>query len=342
MQRVLWPDILKCVLMFFVIWGHLIQYYGGGISSVEWKFIYSFHMPAFMLLSGMFFSTKKSYAECIKNRAVQCILPGITAAIILYLLGYKYVSIGEMLNGMVTNFWFLKCLLICTLFYYPIKKGGRKRYISIVVLILVYLFVKFNLGEGNIYKISVIDKVFNMFGGCISLFFLFPFFVLGNLLYTNNMLQNIRHKKMVIAISFIAFCCLLYGFSSSYTIYFSDSVLPFSDLHSLKGYVYASFYRYAIGFVGCLFFVLVASSIKYSNDSKVVQFISKVGQHTLAIYILQTFIIEYNVFSIPFTYFCKYSILRPLVAIFVLVVIYFLARLIKRLKPVALVLLGSK
>lgn len=165
-SRILWPDILKGILIILVIWGHLLQYYAiDGMASFEWRFIYSFHMPLFMLLSGMFFSVKQSFWQCVNKRLCQCLVPGITAAIILFLLGQNFMSIGEAVKGMFTNFWFLKCLLLCTLFYYPIKKGGKWKYIGIAILGAFYLFVRFNIGSGNIYKIDVINKVFNMFGG---------------------------------------------------------------------------------------------------------------------------------------------------------------------------------
>lgn len=51
MQRLLWPDITKTVGLYLMILGH------GGLYGTETiqQFIYSFHMPLFFILSGMFF-----------------------------------------------------------------------------------------------------------------------------------------------------------------------------------------------------------------------------------------------------------------------------------------------
>ena len=40
-------DIMKGVAMLLVMWGH--------ISKLGFDFIYSFHMPVFFILSGLFF-----------------------------------------------------------------------------------------------------------------------------------------------------------------------------------------------------------------------------------------------------------------------------------------------
>lgn len=52
--RFIWADSLKGWLMLLVILGHAIQSVLGGDcdSNHLWNLIYSFHMPAFMAISG--------------------------------------------------------------------------------------------------------------------------------------------------------------------------------------------------------------------------------------------------------------------------------------------------
>lgn len=53
--RLVWVDSLKGWLMLLVVMGHAIQYCmndGECESNYWWNLIYSFHMPAFMALSG--------------------------------------------------------------------------------------------------------------------------------------------------------------------------------------------------------------------------------------------------------------------------------------------------
>ena len=49
MNRILWADSLKGILMLLVILGHVIQTIVGGVDTGNhlWSIIYSFHMPAF-------------------------------------------------------------------------------------------------------------------------------------------------------------------------------------------------------------------------------------------------------------------------------------------------------
>ncbi len=56
-KRILWVDVVKGVLMLMVILGHAIQeplkVRGIGFEDNVWRnIIYSFHMPAFMAMSG--------------------------------------------------------------------------------------------------------------------------------------------------------------------------------------------------------------------------------------------------------------------------------------------------
>lgn len=54
--RIQWPDLLKAFAITLVVIGHVISTYdsrGYHATIAEW--IYSFHMPLFMMLSGMFF-----------------------------------------------------------------------------------------------------------------------------------------------------------------------------------------------------------------------------------------------------------------------------------------------
>ena len=53
-KRLIWADSLKGWLIILVVLGHAIQYtVGNGSESCHlWSLIYSFHMPAFVAISG--------------------------------------------------------------------------------------------------------------------------------------------------------------------------------------------------------------------------------------------------------------------------------------------------
>ena len=54
MTRLIWIDRLKGLLIILVVLGHAIQEVLGGkcFDNHLWNIIYSFHMPAFMAVSG--------------------------------------------------------------------------------------------------------------------------------------------------------------------------------------------------------------------------------------------------------------------------------------------------
>ena len=69
MKRDQYWDSLKLVLMFLVIYGHMIEKYAtdGSFNRAMFSFIYLFHMPLFIYISGMFsqFKEKEKYKKGI-------------------------------------------------------------------------------------------------------------------------------------------------------------------------------------------------------------------------------------------------------------------------------------
>jgi len=58
MKRLIWADSLKGILIVLVVLGHSIQASmmklgGDFLNDYLWNLIYSFHMPAFIAISGV-------------------------------------------------------------------------------------------------------------------------------------------------------------------------------------------------------------------------------------------------------------------------------------------------
>ena len=51
--RIVWIDIMRGLLMFWVIFGHITE------DPDQINYIYSFHMPAYFFLTGMTFAFRK-------------------------------------------------------------------------------------------------------------------------------------------------------------------------------------------------------------------------------------------------------------------------------------------
>ena len=77
--RIAWLDIVKLISIYLVVWGHCLQYLNSDspMNNHLWVFIYSFHMPLFMLISG-YFSTNivsKTWYQVFKSKFAQLLLP---------------------------------------------------------------------------------------------------------------------------------------------------------------------------------------------------------------------------------------------------------------------------
>ncbi|MFZ6746544.1 acyltransferase family protein [Undibacterium sp. JH2W] len=105
-------DNIKAVLIFLVVFGHLIEIYVGEDHVLRsiWVFVYSFHMPMFALMSGMF-----SKAQWDDKNATQLI-----STVLVPLIGFEIIYEAtefflkgnvSVYAGLVAPYWMLWYLL---------------------------------------------------------------------------------------------------------------------------------------------------------------------------------------------------------------------------------------
>lgn len=157
-------DIAKGVLIFLVVLGHsffALDETGDCLFDLPiHKAIYSFHMPAFMLMSGYFFfvSNQKPLWQLCYNKIQTIGIPFLTFTVCAYVLMYiktlllgSSISLGfwglccDIWNFILTSnvMWFLASLLInCVLV------GSLSRfeygYVGYIVIFLVAHFIPVN------------------------------------------------------------------------------------------------------------------------------------------------------------------------------------------------------
>jgi acyltransferase len=85
-KRVEWIDTVKAIGIFLVFYGHYIEIiatdYGSAAGVAQFKFIYSFHIPLFFILSGFFFKESDDKLNKVTSLAYQRIIPVLTFAIL--------------------------------------------------------------------------------------------------------------------------------------------------------------------------------------------------------------------------------------------------------------------
>ena len=118
-------DVLKLFAIFLVLWGHCIQYFLSSQYSDEpvYRYIYSFHMPLFMMISGYFSasSMKLRFTELITKKSRQLLLPCVSWAIIFTIIASTRTNqlfINTLTSSLIYGFWFLKSCFIFYLLYH--------------------------------------------------------------------------------------------------------------------------------------------------------------------------------------------------------------------------------
>lgn len=82
--RIVYWDVAKCLLMYLVVLGHVVQLWQyGNVNFWEdgvFKAIYMFHMPCFILISGYFAgkTIQEATWKTLPKYARRLLLPGIT------------------------------------------------------------------------------------------------------------------------------------------------------------------------------------------------------------------------------------------------------------------------
>lgn len=161
-DRLVWVDSLKGILMLLVVLGHSIQFILGDACSDNylWNLIYSFHMPAFIAVSGFVCYKPKYYSgkgskDFIFRRLKQLIVPFILWSLLRILANppYSIMDIVSVFLHPDGGYWFLWVLFIITMIFYLVdwiseKTKVKQEYIVIttsLVLMLVMLVTNFRL-----------------------------------------------------------------------------------------------------------------------------------------------------------------------------------------------------
>jgi len=155
-KRLTWVDVTKGLLMILVVVGH----YPGQLDFPLGKYIYWFHMPAFFLLSGLFFKPifeKGQSKQAIHKRFMQLIVPYLFFLVSITVLRYgmeigsgnmelswylndlwTLVIGGRFARGAYGVFWFVTTLFFTYLFFLWMTKYFNRTK-QIIILSIFYL-----------------------------------------------------------------------------------------------------------------------------------------------------------------------------------------------------------
>lgn len=302
MKRDAYFDNLRLVLIFFVVFGHLIQPYTTDFSTISslYTIIYTFHMPAFILVSGYFARGSGDFSH-IKRLFKQLIIPylifQVAYGIFYYLIGLEPKS--HSLFYPRWSLWFLLSLFSWHLLLIAFKY--LKPYLGLFISILLGITVGYIDDIGHAFSLS-------------RTFVFFPFFLAGYYLTPKNIksLQTTTAKFLGL-LTFLTISILIYllpEINSGWLLAsksYSDLGLP------QKGAIA----RLLVYFTSALMVASVLSFIpkKQSNWTYI-------GSKTLYIYLLHGFVIhslrEVFVFDLTAAYQVVYFIPFTILLIYAL------------------------
>lgn len=336
-QRMHYFDALKAFTIFLVLCGHCIQYlaHRDFNNDIIFRFIYTFHMPLFMMMSGFFSlsAIKRDFWHSTITRTRMLLLPVVTLSLLLALI-YMIVRQENIFEKFISlsggTLWFLKTAFTCFLLTKLCYLCGKYKYIAIAATI--------------IFSQLIIEVKVSTFGFFTNFHLMYPFFLLG-VLIKNKWSFFVEHNKKIVCISFITFIVMLLFFSKN------SELSLLNSLHiELKGAIfklYTRLYKLITGLSGSVFFIsLFCWLFNRKIENKIYDTICYFGQNTLGIYIFQFVYLEIllngliyfdntNIFVFNF-------IIVPLISFAILLLCIATIEIIKKNKYSAFLFLGEK
>ena len=296
-ERSAYLDVLKAITIILVVFGHSIQY-GSGIDYLVggyclydpvFSFIYSFHMPLFMLISGYLFSHSsrgKTLKELIISRIKQIVFPLFSWSFISLLVYVIKIAVGAstqkisivwIFQTILASFWggpwFLWAIFWSSLFVMIGRSIFKDSPIFYLLVSLVGLVIP-DYGNSAVHK------------------FMLPFFFIAYLFGTldlENKLKAIYTHKAFALSSVILFVLLLPGFGFDTFIYTTGySLIGKNALYQL----HSDSFRFVIGLVGSIAVMCVVHAFMDIIPRVIKRALTYVGTATLGIYLVSNYLFD--------------------------------------------------
>lgn len=277
-RRLVWADTLKGWLMILVIIGHAIQnVLGEGCEDNHiWNYIYSFHMPAFMAISGWFAYrpvAPRGNFSLIKRRFQQLMIPYFIWSLISYALPKNY-STTHLTNIVIHPdmfFWFLWVLFFINVLFVGARMVSKRMHVDEIVMIIATCML---------LMLIMVGLDFRMFGFQFIAYY-FLFYTLGYSIHRYSMLQiqNVYFIMVLVVLWFV----MAWGWK----------------MHELPKwmpaipYISTTLLQYAYRGITALFAIIVLfyAAPRTLNYNKINKIGAKTGEVSLGIYTLHLLLI---------------------------------------------------
>ncbi len=298
--RLKWIDIVKFLGILAIVWGHTLN------DGIIRHYLYSFHVPLFFFVIGLFFSSPKiSFIHFTIKKAKSLLIPYFLFASISILIFSVFGEIAvstiesdglgnsfiedwlEMLMGQCRSnrpLWFLPCMFLCYLMCFGLSRVAEKKSVCVkrgVSLLVIAISVSLLLVNENIYKIS------SLFWKLDVAVFMLAFIA------TAFLMKNIFSKGINTFVKMVLTVLLL---SLGGIIAFLNSEINY--LSNVYGNVFLFYFGAVCTATGLCFLSVVLSNI---NFRFIINPLVYVGKKTLPILLMHKFPILFFQVLFPWT-----------------------------------------
>ena len=270
-------DNLKCLLIFLVVYAHFIEnfqsIYASEPTRIAWQFIYLFHMPGFVFVSG-YFARKgdgKIFEKVLLNQIVPLLFFQLVFEVYHWILFHEFS--GKTLD--LAPYWILWYLLSLAFWRISFQVLCKVRFLFV-------LSVVFALVAGMVSSIGYPLSISRTF-------VLFPFFVLGNIFKERGFVEKIKSGRffpIYAVLSVLVLAGALVYVSEvklHYGLYLNSYSYKALKMAWEEGMLYR-FINLAWGFL-CIAALLVLTPQKRF-------FASEIGKNSMIPYIMQFFLLK--------------------------------------------------
>lgn len=266
-QRIEYYDLCKAITIYLVVLGHIITEQWGD-NSILRMWIYSFHVPMFMFLSGVFFKTnlKKNLKDVVFGNFYHLMVPFFVWNTLYFFLlqipTIKHISALEqcynffICGGILHGFWYLKCLYIYILGACIVYRFSKNELFTALITIVVYWILPDISGSSIMIVFFWIGHFFGKY---------------------NGMLFNAGLLKVAL------FAIVFYLF----VMYFWKPEYAYDNIVLNPKYI---LFRTIAGVSASIFFICASKMVcDYFNGTTTLRKLIEIGTNTLGIYVCHGF-----------------------------------------------------
>lgn len=260
-QRTAYWDNAKGLLIVLVVLGHYLYGYQSDYTvGLLVSLIYTFHMPAFVLISGYFSRGEKASAARSITR--------LAAAYLIFntlMMLYKLIADGGplLLVKPYNSYWYLLALIVWRLTIKHLSKIRGLLAISVIVALLIGFW-------GDVTNEFALSRII-----CF-----FPFFLAGYKISGETASAFIEHRSLSDYLKGILLLIVSLGLTFNFILYFRPAI----DVFVMSAYDTPDLLLSRLIVLGLA--LMIMTGLAFVIPSKPVLLLSAWGRNSLAIYVL--------------------------------------------------------